>query len=253
MLTKLRFLNSNAIKLVAAFTMLIDHMGLMLFDDEAVFRIIGRLAMPLFAFAVAEGCHYTKNKYKHFGLLFGLAVICQAVYAVFAPEEELFSILFAFSFATLMIYALQYVKKSFFEGKVPDFVLAVLLFVLSVVITNLFCRHFVVDYGFYGCLLPVFAALPDFRAIQNKPKWLEKIETLPVRVLFFGAGLLLMIAMLQKETTSDFAAILPYHALALVPLFLYNGKKGKLNTKYFFYIFYPLHLALLQGVVFLLP
>ena len=54
MLQKVRFLNSNAIKFIAAFTMLVDHVGYMFFD-ELVWRIIGRIAMPLFAFAIAEG------------------------------------------------------------------------------------------------------------------------------------------------------------------------------------------------------
>ena len=34
-----------------------------------------------------------------------------------------------------------------------------------------------------------------------------------------------------------------------MPLFaLYNGRRGKLRLKYFFYCFYPLHLALLAGI-----
>ena len=34
-----------------------------------------------------------------------------------------------------------------------------------------------------------------------------------------------------------------------MPLFaFYNGRRGKLRLKYFFYCFYPLHLALLAGI-----
>ena len=51
MLQKVRFLNSNAIKFIAAFAMLVDHVGCMFFDDLA-WRIIGRIAMPLFAFGL---------------------------------------------------------------------------------------------------------------------------------------------------------------------------------------------------------
>ena len=46
----------------------------------------------------------------------------------------------------------------------------------------------------------------------------------------------------------DFGAI-SYFALIAIPLlFLYNGKKGRFKTKYFFYLFYPLHLVLLQAI-----
>ena len=40
--------------------------------------------------------------------------------------------------------------------------------------------------------------------------------------------------------------------LALPLLMLYSGRRGKWNMKYFFYIFYPAHLAILQGIAWLL-
>ena len=49
MFGKCRFLNANALKLIAAASMLIDHMGLMFFPEVILFRALGRLAMPLFA------------------------------------------------------------------------------------------------------------------------------------------------------------------------------------------------------------
>ena len=70
------FLNGNALKYIAALTMLIDHAGLLLFPRNILFRIIGRLAFPIFAFMIAEGCRYTRNKLKYFLSVFILGFAC---------------------------------------------------------------------------------------------------------------------------------------------------------------------------------
>jgi uncharacterized membrane protein len=114
-LNKFRILNINALKFLAAFFMVIDHIGLMFFPYILEFRILGRLSMPLFAFALAEGCNYTRDKLKHFLLLFVLAVICQTVYYFFDNGNLYMCILVTFSLAVLTIYALQYCKRCLFS------------------------------------------------------------------------------------------------------------------------------------------
>ena len=58
---KPQFLTGNMLKLLAAFSMLLDHAGLLFFPSEMGFRIAGRLAFPIFAFMIAEGCKYTRS------------------------------------------------------------------------------------------------------------------------------------------------------------------------------------------------
>ena len=48
-------MTSFVLKLIAAITMLIDHTGLILFPNQMIFRIIGRLAFPIYAYCIAEG------------------------------------------------------------------------------------------------------------------------------------------------------------------------------------------------------
>lgn len=50
------------IKVLAALTMLIDHIGVILFPDSLMLRIIGRISMPLFAYCVARGFYYSNRK-----------------------------------------------------------------------------------------------------------------------------------------------------------------------------------------------
>lgn len=243
LLKKFRILNTDSLKFLAAVFMVVDHIGLMFFPHELLFRIIGRLSMPLFAFALAEGCRYTRNKAKHFFLLFGLAVICQVVYYFFDNGNLYMCILVTFSLAVLTIYALQYCKRCFLcEGvKAWERILSVVILVATVAFVYLFNCIFTVDYGFWGCMLPVFASLLDFNRMPA-PKALQKLDTIPYRALC-------MIPCLLAIALSYLPHTFPFYALCAIPLlFLYNGEKGKLKTKYFFYLFYPLHLVALEAV-----
>ena len=69
-----KILSGNALKLIAAVSMLLDHIGLLFFPSYGIFRIFGRLALPIFAFMIAESAKYTRNKKRHFFTMFSLAV-----------------------------------------------------------------------------------------------------------------------------------------------------------------------------------
>ena len=57
-------INTFVLKLIAIISMLIDHIGAILFPSSEVLRIIGRLAFPIFAFIIVEGYFHTKNLKK---------------------------------------------------------------------------------------------------------------------------------------------------------------------------------------------
>ena len=61
------------IKVIALLTMTIDHIGFLFMRGEAyvVFRSIGRLALPLFCFMIAEGAIHTKS-FKKYALRLGI-------------------------------------------------------------------------------------------------------------------------------------------------------------------------------------
>ena len=220
-----RPLSGNALKIIAAITMTLDHMGLMLFPRVLLLRILGRLAMPIYAYMIAEGCKYTRNRKKYFGMVFGLGALCQTVYW-FVDQDLYFSILITFSLSILTVYALQ-------NWKEKKSLLSSLLFAGAVAAVYGLNRVFEIDYGFWGCMLPVFAAIP------HKTKY----DRWPVSILTLGLGMVLL--------ALDLGDIQIFSLLALPLLLAYSGKRGQWNLKYFFYIFYPAHLVILEGIALL--
>lgn len=231
-------LSSNALKLIAAASMLIDHIGVILLPQVAVLRILGRLAFPIFAFMIAEGCAKTKNKLRYFLSVFLLGAACQVVYCLYDDQLYL-GILITFSISILLIYALQALKDALFDdARRPVRPLAAalvfLLLLAGVYVLNLYLT---VDYGFWGCLLPVFASVFR-RPAANAPRSFEKLDRLGVHVISFGVGLVILSCVR--------GGVQPYSLCALPLLALYSGKRGTWNMKWFFYIFYPAHLAALE-------
>lgn len=217
-------LTGNALKIIAMLSMLIDHIGVILLNDYEPFRIIGRLAFPLYAFLISEGCRHTKNKLFYFLRIFALGMVCQTVY-YFTDRSLYLNILLTFSVSILLIYIMEYARKNIFFTLC--FLIATVLLWKGLGQASQFEISF--DYGFYGIMFPVLLSLSD-----NKK---EKLI-----LAFFGLFLL----------SEALGGIQIWSIMAIIPMLMYNGKRGKMNLKAFFYLFYPLHLAVLWGIQYLL-
>lgn len=246
MLGKVSVFSNNSIKIIACLAMLIDHLGLMIFPSQPIFRIIGRIAMPLFGFCIAQGCKFTKNKLKYFLLVFLLGVACQAVYFIVNPSDIYFGILITFSLSILLIYSLQFVKKSFFEKGIKIYIkiLSLVIFIGLLFGAKAFCNSFRVDYGFKGVMLPLICSLFDFRRI-NASENVKRIDCLFTQFLSF------VLAMVYYRFNNQSMHV-DYSLISILIILLYNGKRGKLNLKYLFYVFYPLHLVIIEAITYLL-
>lgn len=236
------------IKMLAAFSMLLDHTGLILFPGADWLRIVGRLAFPLYALCIAEGFAHTRSRGKYFLRILILGLICQVAYALVSTGIYL-GILLTFSLSIILMFFLdawlcaikgedQMLSHAWHKvigqrlGKRGSIVLcsALLVLVLAAVVTlTVFVE---VDYGLTGVLFPVLVYLGAFR-------W-------PKFCTFTLAVGLLMCNFEHSATPRVWSA------LALIPAALYNGKPGKYKLKYFFYIFYPAHLLILYAIAFLL-
>ena len=217
-----RRLSGNALKIIAMIAMLIDHIGFYLFPRVMIFRAIGRIAFPIFAFMIAEGCTYTKNRVRYLALIAGLGVLFQAAVTV-ASGSLYMNILITFSLAIAAIYAIDALVCK--ERKPLPCVLAVLtLLAVATVVLVLprIIRGFILDYGEFGILIPVLL----YYVKGNLRKVLGLAIVLTVRAIIYQP--------------------IQWFSLLSIPLlFLYSGKRGRAKLKYLFYIFYPTHQAVL--------
>ena len=236
-----KLLSNNMLKIIAAIAMVLDHVGHMFFPMVGLLRIIGRIAFPIFAYMIAEGCKYTRNKFRYFLLMFIIGAACQVVYYV-AMHNIFMNILLTFSLSVILIYTMQTVKKVVFTHKsVKNSIVAILVFALMIVGVYFLTKYVRFDYGFFGVMLPVFASL--FHSIDKSNP--SKLDNKWVSVGTFSVGLLLLCL---------YSNILYcYYSFLAVPLLLcYSGERGRLNLKYFFYVFYPVHLGLIYLIRLLL-
>lgn len=217
----MKILSGNQLKIIALLAMTCDHVGVHLFPQYRLLRIIGRLAMPIFAYMIAEGCRYTKNRGRYLMTVAAFAALCQIVY--FVAERSLYQcILVTFSLSICLIFAIDYAKEkknTWTWGLAAATGLGI--WFLSVMLPNLLrnITNYTIDYGVWGILLPV--------VIYFTPEPYKACATV----------LALLPLCLER------GGIQWYCLAAVVLLMLYNGKRGKANLKNLFYIYYPAHLA----------
>lgn len=235
---KFGIFSNNVLKIIACITMLIDHMGVVLFPKITILRIIGRIAFPIFAFLLAEGCYYTRNKIRHLLVISGFAVVMQVVLFL-ATRMTDFSIFIHFSIAVLLCLVIDLIEKFIKERKVIVSIALILSFLISVIMLILIDKnttYFFSNYGLYGIFVPV--------ALYIIRKYIKHVHLL-VSIIVICLSMVLMhfftVWMYQL-----------YGMIACVFILLYNGKKGKYNLKYLFYIFYPLHLVILYAIALIL-
>ena len=223
-------LTGNQLKLLALLAMTCDHVGLQLLPRFIILRIIGRLAAPLFAYMIAEGCRYTHDRGRYLGRLLGMAALCQSAY--FVAMRSLYQCIFVtFSLSVCLIYALDNALRR----RKPASVLIAAAAIAAVVFITvglpriLIHTDFDVDYGLWGVMLPVLVYF-------GRGKW-EKLTLFAVGVGLLG---------LHYGGTQ-------WWGLLSVPLLaLYNGKKGTWNIGPLFYWYYPAHLVVIYGLSLLL-
>ena len=216
--TKMQCLNSTHLKLIALITMIIDHIGALLLPEVKVLRMIGRLAFPIYAYLIGEGCIYSKNKPKYLAKVGITYFAYELVSYLIRGSEHSMCVLYGFMCAIFSVIIIEWAKQNIITRR-PIAVLPIMALFISTLVLQ-------PDYSFIAMILPLTVYM-----VKNKN----------IRFAIF-AGLLIICGILYPGT--QWMGI-----FAMIPIMMYNGQKGReLLFKNSFYIMYPLHFAIL-GII----
>jgi ABC-type multidrug transport system permease subunit len=226
------------LKLIAAVIMLIDHIGFVIFPEHIVFRLIGRLAMPIFAYSIALGFTKTRS-YKKYLLRMGIfAIISQIPFWImdYAAQPHNFewmhfNIGFTFFGALIALYLYKKVK----DNPSESYILQIIGIIMIIAIVSLLnC-----DYGGYGILVViVFYEYLIVRKDIKKTTTALLLVTLSLPIVYLMNSLQGVIDLVVTQSI----------AVGALPLIRRYDKVHFKKLKYFFYVFYPGHMLLLALV-----
>lgn len=237
---KSKILNSNQLKLIAIIAMTVDHIAWAMFDGypsallPLVMHIIGRLTCPIMCYFIAEGYHYTRNINKYTFRLFAFAFVSHFAY-IFASNDFVdFKSFIPFYYGnflnqTSVMWSLAWglVMLRIADSKNIKSIYKVLLVILICIIT------LPSDWSCIAalCIMAIGTNRGDFR---KQMSWMIFYVALYSLVYFFAIDK--VYGVLQMGVV-----------LSIPVIAMYNGKRGKnpkINKfmKWFFYIFYPVHL-----------
>ena len=206
--------------------MTIDHIGAVLLPQYLILRVIGRVAFPVYCFLLVNGFLHTSNLKKYIGRLAIFALISEVFFdKVFFGKYiwlEAQNVFFTLLIGIIMLAGIEWIRCNQYKNaglRVIAGVLEAILVVMACVTAYFLCT----DYSFFGIMM-----MYGFYALRYNKIMLGFFQT------FVNVGLI--------GGVQEFACI------ALIPIYLYNGEKGNTDYKWWFYIYYPLHLLVI-GII----
>ena len=225
-------LSGSTLKIIACVIMFFDHFSAscmmkymeyllpivpysqfkIIYELHETMRAFGRIAFPIFCFLLVEGYMHTSNPKRYALRLFGFAIISEvffdlALYGTyFYPKHQ--NVYFTLFLGLICIWAIDTVQK-----KVKSFPGGLLLISSALIGCYYLSILLKTDYSYKG------------------------IAAIVIMYVFYSQFPFTFLALCPFYYA-------PYAFFSAIPIYLYNGKRG-LKTKYFFYVFYPLHLFIL--------
>lgn len=212
-------LSAAALKWIALLSMTADHIAVIL-KPIFGFREFGNLAFPLFAFLLAEGFFYTKNRRAYKIRLLFTAVISELPYDL-AFSGHIIDLHRQNVCLTLLI---AFVAMDFLEcygNGIWEKIVTVAVFCTFAEATG-------ADGGAWGVLLILIFYLCE-KSNSDKKKIMKAVASAVVSIVAWHVSIWIA-------------------ALILLCLLIYDGAKGRMKYRSIFYIYYPVHLLILHVI-----
>lgn len=227
----MKTLSRNALKYIAVAAMLIDHIGMFFVPvstpSGCMMRVIGRLTAPIMCMFLAEGYIYTSSKAKYGLRLFIFAVISQFAYAFahgFGILTADFNMIFTLFLCFIILLAYEKIENEILK--------------FAVIIACVAVSYF----GDWGVIAPLWVfGLYFYKGKKEKQTTIFCIVSVLHILSCTFSGL--------NNGYSWYSSLWQTGVFLFVPLlYLYNGENGRKTvfSKWFFYVFYPLHLVVLE-------
>ena len=214
------------IKIIACISMCLDHVKYAIPETrgwETMF--LGRIAFPLYAFLAVEGYIHTSNVERYFKRLIIFALISQIPFMLFRTlvgEWMMLNIMFTLLFGLLTIFVFDRLQKRYYLS-------------IPIIVVLICMGEFLnVDYGWFG-VATVFLFY-----LCREHKFIRILAFLFLTSVFFYKKIF------DYFSINNMILYLCMNIPTIIMLF-YNGNLGK-KTKYFYYWFYPVHMALLYAI-----
>lgn len=199
---------------MAMFTMLIDHIGIVFYPDNPVWRIIGRIAFPIYAYCIAVGFDRTQNRPRYIKRLAIIGAVSQIPYMA-ALDALQFNVIFTFLASIGVLFLMDKMYRS--PAKAAVFLVAAAL---------MYFLPF--SYGGYALVLIWF-----YRSLPNRPHLMVMAHVLLNLVEWYRTG-----------TWLQMVSILPTFLIAYAP----QLARQRNAPRWLWWSFYPAHLLVL-GII----
>ena len=202
--------------IIACISMLIDHIGIAFFPDMDCFRIIGRLAMPIYSYFIVQGLEHTSDIKKYFKRLANCCVISQIPFAILMQKPFELNVCFTWLLSLAIIYSIKIQNR-----------IATAATILFAIVISIFLSY---DYRFLG----VYVTLVFYFQSLHKGLIYDLIATLGVGIIYLC-----------------WQDPLQYFAIIAMPIIFFAERHNKVRTsshfiKNMYRFFYPLHITIID-------